>query len=186
MHQLRFRWATTQDVDVVVDLVQSAYRGDRSRVGWTTEADLIDGQRIDASMMRDLLDEPRTVVLLAESDRLVGCCELSSRTDPTVAYFGMFAVSPDCQALGIGDSILAEAERAAVDLWKVSAMEMVTLHLRAELIAWYERRGFLPTGRTFEFPYGDERYGRPRRDDLRLVQLAKSLPSTTASSSTVS
>ena len=175
MRPLSFRHAGAADIDEVVDLVQSAYRGDRSRQGWTTEADLIDGQRIDAPMLQDLLDEERTIVLLAETDRLIGCCELSCRHDPDVAYFGMFAVRPDAQAAGIGDQILTEAERIAVDRWKVSTMEMVILHPRTELIAWYERRGFIATGRTIAFPYGDERYGRPRRKDLTMVQYAKSL-----------
>ena len=175
MDPLSFRPATTTDIDEVVDLVQSAYRGDRSRQGWTTEADLIDGQRIDATMLRDLLAEERTIVLLAETERLIGCCELSCRHDPAVAYFGMFAVRPDTQGNGIGDSLLAEAERTAVELWNVSSMEMVILHPRAELIAWYERRGYAATGRTIDFPYGDERYGRPRHEDLRMVQYAKSL-----------
>ncbi len=175
MQPLTFRHATDADVDDVVDLVQSAYRGDRSRQGWTTEADLIEGQRIDTSMLRDLLAEQRTIVLLAETDRLVGCCELSCRHDPEVAYFGMFAVRPEMQAGGIGDRILAEAEGTAVELWNVSTMEMVILHPRAELMAWYERRGYTATGRTIDFPYGDERYGRPRQDDLMMIQFAKSL-----------
>lgn len=176
MTTLTFRTATVDDVADVVDLVQSAYRGDRSRAGWTTEADLIGGQRIDAEMLVDLLGQSRTVVLLAEGEReLVGCCELSARHDPAQAYFGMFAVRPDRQGSGIGAAILDEAEATAIRLWGSRTMLLVTIHVRSEVIAWYERRGFAPTGRTHPFPYGDERYGQPRRDDLHLVELAKLL-----------
>jgi N-acetylglutamate synthase-like GNAT family acetyltransferase len=114
--ELTFRHAASEDIPAVVDLVQSAYRGDRSRAGWTTEADLVDGQRIDASMLVDLLERPRTIVLLAESDRLVGCCELSAEHDPDLAYFGMFAVRPELQGAGIGDQILRAAQQTAIDL----------------------------------------------------------------------
>jgi len=155
--------------------VQSAYRGEPSRVGWTTEADLIDGQRIDAPMILDLLERPRTMVLLAEADQLVGCCELSAEHDPEFAYFGMFAVRPDLQGSGIGDQILRAAQQTAIDLWGASTMRLVTIHLRHDVIAWYERRGFSPTGATHQFPYGDERYGRPKREDLTLLEFEKSL-----------
>lgn len=175
MPELMFRTAGFDDLPAVADLVQSAYRGDRSRVGWTTEADLIDGQRIDEGMLRDLLQRPRTVVLLAETDHLVGCCELSAEQDSRLAYFGMFAVRPELQGAGIGDRILHEAERMAVDLWGARRMRLVTIHLRTDVIAWYERRGFTPTGATHGFPYGDDRYGRPRRSDLHLVEFETSL-----------
>jgi ribosomal protein S18 acetylase RimI-like enzyme len=177
--ELTFRHAATEDIPAVVDLVQSAYRGDRSRAGWTTEADLVDGQRIDASMLVDLLERPRTIVLVAETDQLVGCCELSAEHDRDIAYFGMFAVRPELQGAGIGDQILRAAQQTAIDLWGASAMRLVTIHLRNEVIAWYERRGFTPTGASHRFPYGDERYGRPKRDDLTLVEFQKSFAPTT-------
>jgi ribosomal protein S18 acetylase RimI-like enzyme len=177
--ELTFRHAATEDIPAVVDLVQSAYRGDRSRAGWTTEADLVDGQRIDASMLVDLLERPRTIVLVAETDQLVGCCELSAEHDPEITYFGMFAVRPELQGAGIGDQILRAAQQTAIDLWGASTMRLVTIHLRTEVIAWYERRGFTPTGTSHRFPYGDERYGRPKRDDLTLVEFQKPFPPTT-------
>jgi N-acetylglutamate synthase-like GNAT family acetyltransferase len=175
MTELNFRHATAQDIPAVVDLVQSAYRGDRSRSGWTTEADLIEGQRIDAPMLLDVLERPRTIVLLAETDQLTGCCELSAEHGSDIAYFGMFAVRPELQGTGLGDRILRKAEQTAIDLWGASAMRLVTIHLRNDVIAWYARRGFTPTGATHRFPYGDERYGRPNRDDLTFAEFEKVL-----------
>lgn len=170
-----FRHATAVDVPEVVDLVQSAYRGDRSRAGWTTEADLIEGQRIDETMMQELLARPRTIVLLCEDSGLIACCELTMHDDSTTAYFGMFAVQPGLQSAGLGRSVLAEAERTVVAEWGATALQLVTIHVRSELIDWYRRRGFELTGETHPFPYGDERYGRPTRDDLHLVSMKKSL-----------
>ena len=166
-----FRPAGPDDVDAVVALVESAYRGDSSRVGWTTEADLLDGQRTDAGQVRALLERPASVVLLAEAaGGIRGTCHLE-RTGPGTAYFGMFAVQPDRQGSGIGRALLARAAGMAAG-WGCSELRMTVIRQRADLIAWYGRMGFRPTGETEPFPYGDERFGRPRRDDLEFVVLA--------------
>jgi ribosomal protein S18 acetylase RimI-like enzyme len=173
--ELSFRVAAESDVDAVVALVQSAYRGDSSRAGWTTEADLLDGQRTDAAAVGETVKMTDRTVLLAEADgRLLGCCELQRRTEHT-AYFGMFAVVPTLQGGGVGGRVLAEAERIARDEWRVEQMEMTVIGQRAELIAWYERRGYAHTGERRPFPHNDERFGIPRRDDLDFVVLAKPL-----------
>lgn len=172
---LSFRPATTAEVDAVVALVESAYRGESSRAGWTTEADLLDGQRTDAAGVRSIIDAADRCVLLAlDGDALVGCCELRRRDDGS-AYFGMFAVVPVQQGAGVGRSVLAEAERRAREVWGATRMEMTVLVQREDLIAWYVRRGYSRTGRTEPFPYGDERFGLPRRPDLRFEVLAKDL-----------
>ncbi|WP_375492151.1 GNAT family N-acetyltransferase [uncultured Jatrophihabitans sp.] len=175
---LVYSWATDDDVAAVVPLVQSAYRGNASRGGWTTEADLLDGQRINDDMLRDLLAQPGGHVLLARDadDALLVCCELREPDGPGApAYFGMFAVSPTLQGGGQGRVVLAEAERIARDEFGADAMEMTVIGRRAELIAWYERRGYARTGETRPFPYDDERYGRPKVADLDFVVLRKSL-----------
>lgn len=166
-----FRPAGPADVDDVVALVESAYRGDSSRSGWTTEADLLDGQRTDPDQVRALLERPGSQILLAETGATIrGTCHLE-RIGPRTAYFGMFAVQPDRQGSGIGRSLLARAARTAAG-WGCTEMRMTVIRQRADLIAWYRRLGFLPTGETEPFPYGDERFGRPRRDDLEFVVLA--------------
>ena len=102
----------------------------------------------------------------------VSCCELR-RPDDGAAYFGMFAVSPGLQGAGIGKVVLDEAERRARELWGATRMEMTVLVQREELIAWYERRGYRRSGATQPFPYGDERFGLPRRPDLLFAVLTK-------------
>jgi len=178
MAELEFRTATERDVDAVVALVQSAYRGPASQRGWTTEADLLDGQRVDPDMLREVLAQPSTDVVLVHRDgRLVGCCELERpRSAGGAAHLGMFAVDPEQQGGGLGRAVLEHAERL-VQGWGAESIELSVIEQRTELIAWYGRRGYADTGRREDFPYGDERFGRPRRDDLRFVVLAKPLTS---------
>ena len=176
--RLRFRSAEMGDVPAVVALTQSAYRGDASRAGWTTEADLLDGQRTDAREVAELIANPNTILLLAERDgQLLASCvvERLSGEHAGDGYFGMFSVRPDLQGNGTGRALLAEAERVARDEWHARAMRMTVIDVRAELIAWYERRGYRRTGEYRPFPYGDPRFGIPRRDDLRFEWLVKEL-----------
>ncbi len=171
---LAFRPATAADVTAVVALVESAYRGDSSRAGWTTEADFLHGQRTDPLAVADIVADPRGVLLLAERDgELVACCHLERHDG--YAYFGMFAVRPDQQTGGIGRAVLAEAERLVRHEWAVGEMRMTVISVRDELIAWYVRRGYARTGKTSPFPYGDERVGLPQRGDLEFELLVKSL-----------
>jgi ribosomal protein S18 acetylase RimI-like enzyme len=157
--------ADDSDVSAIVDLVESAYRGQASRAGWTTEADVLDGQRVDATMVEEILADPDSRLLIAErAGEIVACCQVERHEG--YAYFGMFAVRPGEQRGGIGRAVLAEAERQVRDDWQAREMHMTVIQVREELIAWYERRGYARTGKTSPFPYGDERFGQPRRDDL--------------------
>ena len=168
------RRASTDDVAAIVALAHSAYRGESSRAGWTTEADLLDGGRTDAPMVRDLIAAEGSVILVAddpaEPGSLLACCHLERR--PGSAYLGLFAVRPGMQGRGVGTALLSAAEALARD-WGVDRLELTVLNHRPELLAWYERVGFAMTGHDTPFPYGDERFGIPRRPDLVLQGMAK-------------
>lgn len=174
MPELKFRAATHADIPSIVDLVQSAYRGEGSRAGWTTEADVLDGQRIDPEGVEESLNLDDSVVLLGEVAGGLQACAHVACVDGE-GYFGMFAVAPDRQSDGIGSRVLAEAERRIRDDWQCKRLGMTVIDLRDELIAWYQRRGYVRTGRYKAFPYGDERFGIPKRDDLRFEWLVKNL-----------
>ncbi|KUJ68183.1 GCN5 family acetyltransferase [Streptomyces albus subsp. albus] len=176
---LDFRTATEADVPSLVELVESAYRGESSRVGWTSEAELLDGRRTDRDGVAAVVAAPASRMVAVERDgELLACCQLERRTGETgspVAYFGMFAVRPGLQGAGLGKAVLAEAERFAAAEWGAREMHMTVLTAREELIAFYERRGYARTGRRTPFPYGDERGGIPRRAGLEFELLVKPL-----------
>ena len=171
---MRFRAATEADVDAVVALVESAYRGDSSRAGWTTEADFLEGRRTGRDDVEAQLARAHSRVLLAEDDAgLLACAHVA--VEDGAGYFGMFSVDPQRQGGGVGKQVLAEAERIARDEFGQATMRMTVIDIRDELIAFYERRGYRRTGITKPFPYGDERFGLPLRDDLRFEVLEKPL-----------
>lgn len=171
---MTFSNATESDIPTIVALVESAYRGDVSRQGWTTEADLLDGQRVDPLAITQELARPLSRILLARrGDELLACAHVA--VDEGAGYFGMFAVRPDGQGAGVGKRVLAEAERIAREAWGMAHMRMTVIDVREELIAFYARRGYRCTGIKKPFPYGDPRFGLPRRDDLRFEVLEKAL-----------
>lgn len=176
MTDLTFRPATLTDIPALVALVTSAYRGDVSKQGWTTEADMLDGQRIDPEVLREDIERPRSRVIVAEGMHggtleLLACVHVAE--DDNAGYLGMFSVRPDGQGNGIGKQVMREAERYASEDLQLPAMRMTVIDIREELIAFYERRGYRRTGITKPFPYGDERFGIPKRDDLRFEVLEK-------------
>jgi ribosomal protein S18 acetylase RimI-like enzyme len=171
----RFRRAAPADVERVVQLVESAYRGDSSRLGWTTEADLLGGQRTDRQEVAELIAASgASLVLALAAEQVVGCV-LVKADPPGAVHIGMFAVRPSLQAQGLGRALLSEAERVARHEHGATRASMTVIEQRPELIAWYERRGYRPTGETQPFPYADARFGLPRRADLRFVVLEKRL-----------
>jgi ribosomal protein S18 acetylase RimI-like enzyme len=170
-----FRLATAADVPIVVALVESAYRGNASRAGWTTEADLLDGQRTDQREVSQLIEDPAArLVLACDNDEIIACVLVRREADGA-AHIAMFAVSPKRQGQGIGAALLACAEHVAREEHGATRSTMAVIEQRPELIRWYTRRGYRLTGRTEPFPYGDERFGLPRRDDLRFLVLEKGL-----------
>ncbi len=170
---LAIRYATAADVDAIVAIAHASYRGEASRAGWTTEADYLDGQRTDAEAVAAMLAGGQGILLAERDGELLGCCQIER--DGDACWFGLFAVPPKAQGQGVGNRLLAAAERWAFAHFDAARMRMKVIWLREELIAWYLRRGYRRTGASHPFPYGDPRYGLPRRDDLHFIELAKPL-----------
>ena len=169
------RIATLDDLPALHRLIERAYRGETAKVGWTNEADLLDGQRTDVEELTEILTDPARIMLLAEdAGAMVACLQLVDEGGGT-AYLGMLSVEPGLQAGGLGRFMIAAAEAEAVARFGATTMRMTVIRQRPELIAWYERRGYALTGETEPFPLSDERFGLPRRQDLEFVVLAKGL-----------
>jgi ribosomal protein S18 acetylase RimI-like enzyme len=173
---MNIRFATHDDIPALHDLVERAYRGDSARQGWTHEADLLDGQRTDVEALRETIADPDQRVLVAEDGNggFAGCVNIA-RVKGDRAYLGMLSVDPARQAGGIGRALLAAGEAAAAEQFGSRVIEMTVIRQRAELIAWYERRGYRLTGEERPFPLDDERFGLPRTRELSFVVLAKAL-----------
>ncbi len=173
---ITIRPAGASDVAALNALIESAYRGDAARAGWTHEADLLGGQRIDPDGITEILaDADQHLLIAVRADGgAAGCVEVTSKA-PGLAYLGLLSVAPTGQARGLGKRLIAAAEALARDTLGATRMEMTVIRQRGELIAYYVRRGYRLTGEERPFPYGDPRFGAPRTDDLGFVVLARDL-----------
>jgi GNAT superfamily N-acetyltransferase len=170
----QIRVAAAEQREAIVDVVHSAYRGESSRRGWTTEADLLDGQRTDVQQIDALIADPQARLLLAlAGDALLGTVLV--RWVPPIATLGMLAVTPDLQRAGLGSRLLAAAEGVAKDVFGAERIEMSVIDVRRDIIAYYLRRGYRETGRSAPFPYTDPRFGVPRVSELAFTILEKAL-----------
>lgn len=150
------------------------YRGETSRQGWTTEADLLSGLRTDVAEVRRLIANDTAMILLFQlGAEIVGsvCIEWQGAQ----AHLGLFVVKPDLQGQNIGKQLLEFAEQTALEQWAVGKMVMAVISCRYELIAYYQRRGYQRTHVFKEFPLNPELW-QPQVVDLRLEILEKSLP----------
>lgn len=172
---MHVRAALPSDIPALHALVESAFRGDSAKRGWTHEADLLGGQRTDAEALAEIIADPRQVLLIAETDvGIVGCVSVA-HLNHGAGYLGMLTVSPDLQGGGLGRRLVAAAEAHARDMLDANVMEMTVISRRAELIDWYLRQGYVDTGRTKPFPLDDPRFGLPKTRDLKFVVLEKKL-----------
>jgi ribosomal protein S18 acetylase RimI-like enzyme len=170
---LSFYKAHKQDAESLTTLINSAYRGEVSRAGWTTEADLLDGRRTDIEEILSLMahDDSMFIVCKAGSE-LQGSIHLHNTEEGV--HIGMFAVNPTLQGRGIGKALLEAAELAAQQSWSATRFVMVVISCRHELIAFYERRGYRRTGINQAFPLNPTLW-TPKVSDLELVILEKTL-----------
>lgn len=175
---LTIRPAAEPDVPDINRMVHSAYRNEGEHRGWTSEAGLLaDNRTTEADILRKIQDVSTKLLLAhdpSSDNRLVACCELV-RQDDEIATLNLFCVDPEYQGGGIGKRMVTEAEVFAKETWKARRMELSVLWMREELVAWYGRRGYTPTGKTWTFPYDGSVTGTPLRDDLYCLILGKDL-----------
>lgn len=166
------RKANAQDAPALAKLINSAYRGEHAKKGWTHEADLIDGAlRTNVPTLQQIMEKEEAAILkYVEHDQITGCVYLEKKGDKM--YLGMLTVSPDAQAKGTGKKLLSAADEFARNN-NCRFVEMTVISVRHELIAWYERNGYKKTGRTEPFP-DDNRFGIPRQP-IEFVVMEKEL-----------
>ena len=167
--------ATAQDIPVLIELVNSVYRGETGMKSWTTEADLLDGQRIDHDMLAEIISDPLSRLILFRSSEkdLIGCVQLQKQENK--CYLGMLSVHVSWQKSGLGKYILEYCENFAQTEFQSEKMTINVISRRFELIAYYQRRGYISTGNKRPFPYNQPKYGIPKVEGLELEIFDKKL-----------
>jgi ribosomal protein S18 acetylase RimI-like enzyme len=164
--------ATLADVPQLAALVNKAYRGESATRGWTSEAHLLDGTRIDEETLAEYIVAEHSVILkyIGSTAQIAGCVYLELTEN--ALYLGMLTVDPDMQNSGLGKQLLKQAEVYAASKYK-NKIKISVLESRTELIAWYERYGYKKTGDILPFPT-ETKFGLPKQP-LQLMVMEKLL-----------
>jgi GNAT superfamily N-acetyltransferase len=171
--EMTVRLADTSDVPAICALINSAYRGDESKKGWSTETDLVGGGRTDEPTVTEMMTAGNVFLVARDDEGLLASLHLENRGDH--AYLGLLSVRPTQQATGLGRRMLAEAEGWVRREWGVRRMRISVVRQRTELVEWYERRGYVRTGEVWPFDINDERFGIPKVEGLEFCALEKDL-----------
>ena len=171
---MRLERATTDALAAVHRLVERAYRGETARAGWSNEADLLTGDRTSVAELQSFLDAGEHLLVWRDTATIRACVRLVELGGQLV-YLGMLTVDPDLQGDGLGKRLLAAAEAYARDALGAERMEMQVFSRRRELLSFYDRRGYLPTGERRPFPYDEWPDAGAQFDDLEFTVLEKRL-----------
>ena len=172
---LHFYKAELVDAESVAQLINSAYRGETSRKGWTTEADILDGLRTTTAEVGKIIKRKDAFILIGVlNDEVVAtiCCERQDLAGRDTVHFGMIAVKPTRQNNGYGKALIKAAEAITLREWRVAGYHMAVISIRHELIAFYERLGYVKTGEFKDFPKNSALW-QPKVEGLNLQYLAK-------------
>ena len=172
---LLFYKAEFSDAQAIAALINSAYRGESSRKGWTTEADILDGLRTTTAEVAKIIKRDNAFMLIGVlNDEIVAtiCCEWQELAFKNTVRFGMIAVKPSLQNKGYGKSLIKTAEAMTLRQWRVAGFHMAVISIRHELIAFYERLGYKRTGEFVDFPVKSDVW-QPKVEGLNLQYLAK-------------
>jgi len=172
---LHFHKAELSDAQSIAQLINSAYRGESSRVGWTTEADILDGLRTTTPEIASVIKRDDAFILVGVlNDEIVATitCERQDAYGKNIAHLGMIAVKPSLQNKNHGKTLIKAAEAICLRQWRVVGFHMAVITVRTELIAFYERLGFTRSGEFTNFPEASELW-QPKVEGLTLEHLVK-------------
>lgn len=166
--------ASLADVPALTQLINSAYRGESSKQGWTTEEAILGGLRIDEQALSSCfgLNNIHILKYTGTNGQILGTVNLELKS--AELYLGMFAVSPTAQSKGIGGALLKEAEAIALANG-LNRIAITVISSRNELINWYERNGYTATGLLIAFEDIEGRFGEPKQDNITLMGMQKIL-----------
>jgi N-acetylglutamate synthase-like GNAT family acetyltransferase len=172
--KLNFPAASTEQSEEITALVNSVYRGDNSRKGWTTEADFLDGIRITEEKVAEIVSAENNVIILAVLDsKIIGCVHLEKKGD--YCWLGLLSVDVNCQTYGIGRMLIQTCETFAREKFACNEMKMKVVGIRTELIEYYKRRGYQLTGEREDFKASRDTFGEPKTRKLYFEVLRKRL-----------
>ena len=166
------RTASEADAQEIADLVNSAYRPTFQGGGWTHEGDLVSGARTTVDQINELLHGQSVVLLYCLETSIVACVHVSG--DSSGVCVGLLATRPNLQDQGLGKQMLLHAEQYASENFKASVCKISVLSSRPELLAFYERRGYILTGHVEEYPVAAG-VGSPIVDGIKVLSLEKIL-----------
>jgi hypothetical protein len=107
--QVEIKIASAAEAEDITKLINSVYRGEDSKKGWTTEADLLGGIRVTSEIIRSMIAKDGSVILTANlNDALGGCVHLEQTGDS--CYLGLLSVDVVLQNSGLGKIIIEESE----------------------------------------------------------------------------
>ena len=161
MHNIQFQIAEIKDAEVITNLVNSVYRGENSKKGWTTEADFLDGIRITTEKVNEIINRKSDVIILAiEGENIIGCVHLENAGK--YSYLGMLSVDVNYQDKGIGKLLITECERYTQEVFGLNEIRMKVISRRTELIEYYKRRNYIISGELEEFGSGGDTFGETK------------------------
>lgn len=172
---MRLEAVRHSDVPALHALVERAYRGETARAGWSHEADLLTGPRTSEAELSGFLADPSKRLLCWRDEGAIRACVLLTDKGGGLAYLGMLTVDPALQGEGLGKRLLAAAEDHVREEMRANRLEMQVFDRRRELLSFYERRGYRPTGERRPFPYAEWPQAGALFEDLEFLVLEKAL-----------
>jgi ribosomal protein S18 acetylase RimI-like enzyme len=171
LQELKLDYAFPGHAWEISRLVNSVYRGENSKKGWTTEADLLEGIRITVNKILELIGKKNNEILLAVTDdKIIGCVHLEKINKK--CHLGMLSVDVNYQKEGIGKYLMNESEKYAKEVFRCGEMEMKVIGQRKELIEYYIRQGYKLMGEKENFSLNTH-FGAPKRNDLYFEYMVK-------------
>ena len=169
-----FSFADAKQSPEIASLVNSVYRGENAKKGWTTEAGILDGIRISKEKVREIIESENNVIFLASlNDKIIACVHLEKKGD--ICWLGMLSVDVDFQTFGLGKMMIEKCEVFAKETFKCSVMKLKVIGIRWELIEYYKRREYKLTGEREDFLTAEDTFGDPKTENLYFEVFSKNL-----------